>query len=480
MANGLHTGTDEYGRTIYLDPITGREVSKGEAYGMASTITDPETGRRKDVGDSGKRTQLKMFGVKQDMASAKYDVGNDAARGLFREEAGIGFDEELKGGKFRRTRRKLARQDRKRERGSKKFGRLQRRAKRAAEKGRGAKATRLHRRAGKSLYEGPETTRTDAEQYMLEDYARASKKQQGSNIYGKVIETGAKMVMMKGGQEMIQGVRGAEMAAKATDRVDEISQIEEGARTAKQVRHLAKAQKTLADPTIQKAVAKKAAENAGKSASEIRQIGGEAWKAARLAQNAAPQVAAELSPEELKEMFTSPTGSRLDSIGSAASDAATTDVVGGSVVDTAATATAEAATDAATKELTNLDKLKDYYKKAKKAYSVIQPIISATTGGGDEGGGITQGPTVQSSSQPMAFTPSVQAPPPIQQPLSAVGVGANLSGLSESIAQHQISGIQSQLGLGGVQQGQYDPSDFINKEHMASIFKHGGRYKPQA
>ena len=166
------------------DPDTGKRIGKNEAYSKVGTTIDPETGRRKDIGDTGKRTKVGILGVKQELASSKYDVGTTASRAMFREEAGIGFDEELKGKQFRKTRRQLARQQRKRERINKRAQRIEQRAIGETNK----KQARLKRKAARvrDKYEGPRLEDFDktADFYdytRMEDFARESRNQQAEN-----------------------------------------------------------------------------------------------------------------------------------------------------------------------------------------------------------------------------------------------------------------------------------------------------------
>ena len=56
---------DDYGRTYYVDPNTGKKISRKEAYVQAGTKTDPTTGQRVDIGDTGKRTGTGYFGTMQ-------------------------------------------------------------------------------------------------------------------------------------------------------------------------------------------------------------------------------------------------------------------------------------------------------------------------------------------------------------------------------------------------------------------------------
>tara|TARA_R100001129_G_scaffold19152_1_gene12165 strand:+ start:1653 stop:2894 length:1242 start_codon:yes stop_codon:yes gene_type:complete len=214
--------TDEYGRQYYIDPDTGKRIGKNEAYSKVGTTIDPETGRRRDIGDTGKRTEFGMFGVKQELASSKYDVGTAASRAMFREEAGIGFDEELKGKQFRKTRRQLARQQRKRERIGKRAQRIERRAIGETNK----KQARLKRKAARvrDKYEGPRLEDFDkaADFYdytRMEDFARESRKQQAENIAAKTIETAGKVILGKGIKEGIQGIK-AGKALATTDNTE--------------------------------------------------------------------------------------------------------------------------------------------------------------------------------------------------------------------------------------------------------------------
>ena len=214
--------TDEYGRQYYIDPDTGKRIGKNEAYSKVGTTIDPETGRRRDIGDTGKRTEFGMFGVKQELASSKYDVGTAASRAMFREEAGIGFDEELKGKQFRKTRRQLARQQRKRERVGKRAQRIERRAVGETNK----KQARLKRKAARvrDKYEGPRLEDFDkaADFYdytRMEDFARESRKQQAENIAAKTIETAGKVILGKGIKEGIQGIK-AGKALATTDNTE--------------------------------------------------------------------------------------------------------------------------------------------------------------------------------------------------------------------------------------------------------------------
>jgi len=217
--------TDEYGRQYYIDPDTGKRIGKNEAYSKVGTTIDPETGRRKDIGDTGKRTEFGMFGVKQDLASSKYDVGTAASRAMFREEAGIGFDEELKGKQFRKTRRQLAKQQRKRERIGKRAQRIEQRAVGETNK----KQARLKRKAARvrDKYEGPRLEDFDKasdfyDYTRMEDFARESKKQQAENIAAKAIEAGGKAILGKGIKEGIQSIK-AGKALTTTDNTDLIA-----------------------------------------------------------------------------------------------------------------------------------------------------------------------------------------------------------------------------------------------------------------
>ena len=218
--------TDEYGRQYYIDPDTGKRIGKNEAYSKVGTTIDPETGRRKDIGDTGKRTKVGILGVKQELASSKYDVGTTASRAMFREEAGIGFDEELKGKQFRKTRRQLARQQRKRERINKRAQRIEQRAVGETNK----KQARLKRKAARvrDKYEGPRLEDFDktADFYdytRMEDFARESRKQQAENIAAKAIEQGTKAVMGFGAKKAIESAKLAKLQVDAVKNTQKLA-----------------------------------------------------------------------------------------------------------------------------------------------------------------------------------------------------------------------------------------------------------------
>jgi hypothetical protein len=285
--------TDHEGGTFYIHPVTGKKIGKGEAYALSSY--NPSTGG--DIADTGRRTTIGggiTMSPKADLDHHAYDVGTKYQRANFREQAGIAAGGELKGKKFRQARRRLSKQGKERDKIDKKSRRLEERARKLRAKDKGAKATRLlgKSRDVYSSYGGPrvEDFKDNTSDFYAikgaEDYATRSKQQQASNVTGKALDTFAKYIMSAGVAEGVQAIGGASKAADAAKTVDEISKIEQGTRTAQQTRQLAKANKVLANPNIQKAAAKEAYKNtAGEaySATKARQIGGEAWKTAKAA-----------------------------------------------------------------------------------------------------------------------------------------------------------------------------------------------------
>jgi hypothetical protein len=137
---------------------------------------------------------------------------------MFREEFGIG--DELKGEQFRKARRQLAKQQRKRERIGKRAQRIEQRAVGETNK----KQARLKRKAARvrDKYEGPRLEDFDkaADFYdytRMEDFARESRKQQAENIAAKAIEAGGKAILGKGIKEGIQAIKVGKAADAATD-----------------------------------------------------------------------------------------------------------------------------------------------------------------------------------------------------------------------------------------------------------------------
>jgi len=428
--------TDEYGREYYKDPNTGKRIGKDEAYSKAGTTIDAETGRSKDIGDSGKRTSVGMFGVKGDLASAKYDVGTAASRAMFKEEAGIGLDQELKGKKFRQTRRRLAKQQRKRERIDKRASRIQQRA--AGKKGKGAAQSRLRKKADRvrDKYEGPRLEDFDkASQFYeyerMEDYARASKKQQASNIAAKTIETAGKAIMGKGAKQGLDAIRGA----KALKNVDEISKIDEGARTAKQARQLSRSQGLIT-------------KQAGK---------------------AADKVAKKAIKEGVEGLIDSP------------------------VTDTVIDATADATKDMSFKELFGAGKdafkagdVKGMFNVGKQFYDKSKPFIQAAQSIGgiaSAGGGAGQpqgSPTIPAQmpmqSPMMANVSSTGYTPSGAAPAASLQIPQSLSGMSASMPSTQMQGMAGVIGA--TPEGNYDLSTFVNPTSMQNLYaEQGGRVK---
>lgn len=429
--------TDEYGRQYYIDPDTGKRIGKNEAYSKVGTTIDPETGRRRDIGDTGKRTEFGMFGVKQDLASSKYDVGTAASRAMFREEAGIGFDEELKGKQFRKTRRQLAKQQRKRERIDKRAKRIEQRAVGETNK----KQARLKRKAARvrDKYEGPRLEDFDkaADFYdytRMEDFARESRKQQAENMAAKAIEAGGKAILTFGAKQGLDAAR----SAKALKNVEEISKIDEGARTAKQVRQLSRSQDLLSKQ------AAKAADKAAKKAAK----------------------------EGVEGLIDSP--------------------VTDTVIDTSADVVTDTATDVADmsfKELFGAGKDafkardadefievgKQFYDKSKPFMQAAQAIGGiASAGGGEEQTQVT--PTVPAEMPMMANIPSAGFTPTASAAPINLQIPQSLDGMSAGMASTQTQGVVGALGV--TPQDNYNLVNFVNPSSMQNIYaKKGGRVK---
>ena len=97
---------DDYGRTYYVDPNTGKKISRKEAYVQAGTKTDPTTGQRVDIGDTGKRTGTGYFGTMQ--GEGVQGSGTAYQRQLVREEMGIAPTAEIERKELKDTRIKYA------------------------------------------------------------------------------------------------------------------------------------------------------------------------------------------------------------------------------------------------------------------------------------------------------------------------------------------------------------------------------------
>ncbi len=97
---------DDYGRTYYIDPNTGKKIGKKEAYLQAGTMTDPTTGQRVDIGDTGDRTGTGIFGMAQ--GKGVQGSGDHYQRQLVREEIGVAPTAEIERKELKDTRIKYA------------------------------------------------------------------------------------------------------------------------------------------------------------------------------------------------------------------------------------------------------------------------------------------------------------------------------------------------------------------------------------
>ena len=322
----------------------------------------------------------------------------------------------MKGKQFRKTRRQLAKQQRKRERIGKRAKRIEQRAVGETDK----KQARLKRKAARvrDKYEGPRLEDFDkaADFYdytRMEDFARESRKQQAENIAAKAIEQGGKAVLGFGAKKAIESAKLAKLQADTVKNTQE-----------------------LASKTIENV--KPAKELVTKGTSITGDVIGDTAK--DVVADAATDVATDVADMSFKQLL----GAGKDAF--KARDADKFVEVG-----------------------------KQFYDKSKPFMQAAQAIGGiASTGGGEEQTQVT--PTVpaempiMANIPPAGFTPTASAAPINLQ------IPQSLDGMSAGMASTQTQGVVAALGV--TPQDNYNLVNFVNPSSMQNIYaEKGGRVK---